>query len=69
LQSCLDEILVSNGNNTYKIPHMGKAKLLQAGGVLPVSVGAIARALTVARQMMVGPGDNDSLDNDDECKV
>jgi hypothetical protein len=62
LQSCLDEILVSNGNNSYKKPHMGKATLLQAG-VLPVSVGASARALNVARQVMVALDDND-----DECK-
>jgi hypothetical protein len=67
LQSCLDEILVSNGNNTYKIPHVGKATLLQAGD-LPVSVGANARALNIARQVMVGLDDNDSLENDDECK-
>jgi hypothetical protein len=47
---------------------MGKATLLQAG-VLPVSVGASPRALNVARQVMVGlDEDNDSLDNDDECK-
>jgi hypothetical protein len=68
LQSCLDETLASNGNNSYKTPHMGKERLLQAGtGTLPVRVGARA-ALNVARQVMVGLDDNDSLDNDDECK-
>jgi hypothetical protein len=67
LQSCLDEILVSNGNNTYKTPHMGKETLLQAG-VLPVSVGVSAHAINVARQVMVGLDNNDSLDNDDKCK-
>jgi hypothetical protein len=67
LQSYLDEIHVSNGNNTYKIPHMGKATFLQAG-VLSVSIGASAHALNVARQVMVGLDNNDSLNNDDECK-
>jgi hypothetical protein len=67
LQSCLDEILVSNGNNSYKKTHMGKATLLQAG-VLPVSVGASACVLNVASQVMFRLDNNDSLDNDDECK-
>jgi hypothetical protein len=67
LQSCLDEILASNGNNTYKIPHMGKERLLQAG-TLPVCVGTSADALNVERQVMVGLDNNASLDNDDECK-
>jgi hypothetical protein len=53
LQSCLDEILASNGNNTYKIPHMGKERLLQAE-TLPVHVGASTHAFNIARQVMVG---------------
>jgi hypothetical protein len=50
LQSCLDEILASSGRNTYKIPHIGKDRLLRAGA-LPVRIIASAHALDVARQM------------------
>jgi hypothetical protein len=58
LHSCLDEILASNGSNTYSISHMGKEGLLQAG-TLPLCVGASAHALSFARQVL-GLEDNDN---------
>jgi hypothetical protein len=65
LQSCLDEILSSNGDNTYKIPHMGKERLLR-DGVLPARVRASPQALAVARQVALGLGldDVDEVDGD-----
>jgi hypothetical protein len=50
LQCCLEEILLCNGANTYKVPHMGKERLLRAG-TLPVRILASANAISVARQM------------------
>ena len=64
LQSCLDEILASNGNNTYKIPHMGKERLLRAG-TLPVRVTASAQALAVARQVLLGLPEEEDGEADD----
>jgi hypothetical protein len=51
LQSCLQEIILFNGENTYKIPHMGKGSLLRLG-TLPVRITAWARACLVAREIM-----------------
>jgi hypothetical protein len=65
LQSCLDEILSSNGDNTYKIPHMGKERLLR-DGVLPARVRASPQALAVARQVVLGLDDVDDVDGDGE---
>ena len=39
LHGCLEEIISLHGDNTYKIPHMGKEALL-AIGQLPVRVEA-----------------------------
>jgi hypothetical protein len=61
LNSCLDEILASNGGNTYSIPHMGKAARLQAG-TLPLCVGASAHAMSVARLVLGLEGDDDNDD-------
>jgi hypothetical protein len=62
--SCLDEILASNGSKTYSIPNMGKKSLLRAG-TLPLLVGASARALSVARQVLgLERDDDDDGDND-----
>jgi hypothetical protein len=57
LQSCLDEILCSNGGNTYSIPHMGKEKLLRAG-TLPLRVRASPQAMSVAKQVLGLEGDD-----------
>ncbi len=62
LQSCLDEILASNGSNTYSIPPMGKEKLLDAR-TLPLHVGASANAISVARQVVDALGDDDNNNN------
>jgi hypothetical protein len=43
LQSCLKEILLSNGGNNYQIPCMGKEMLLRLGS-LPVHINATAHA-------------------------
>jgi hypothetical protein len=51
LQSCLQEIILFNGENTNKIPHMGKGSLLRSG-TLPVRIPASARACLVAREIM-----------------
>jgi hypothetical protein len=51
LQCCLEQILISNGDNKYKVPHMGKERLLR-DGILPLRIRASATALSVARQMI-----------------
>ena len=46
LQSCLEEILKSDGNNTYRIPHMNKDRLRQEGRLpnsLPVGNEALLK--------------------------
>jgi hypothetical protein len=62
LQSCLEEILVSYGDNEYKIPHMGKQMLLRLG-TLPICVDASANACVVTREVM-GELDDDFEDSD-----
>ena len=37
LQSCMNEIISCHGDNSYKVPHLGKEKLQRAGS-LPVSL-------------------------------
>jgi hypothetical protein len=68
LQSCLAEILLSHGDNQYKIPHMGKEGLLRAGA-LPVRIAASAQACMVAREV-VGEfdGEFDGEDANDACE-
>jgi hypothetical protein len=51
LQSCLEQMLITNGGNTYKIPLMGKERFLR-NGVLPLHIGASATAVSYARQVM-----------------
>ena len=65
LHSCLDEILASNGGNSYSIPHMGKEARLRAG-TLPLCVGASAHAMSVARMVLGLEGDDDDDDGDGE---
>jgi hypothetical protein len=52
LASCLDEIICSNGDKIYSIPHMGKERLLRAG-TLPVQVPASPNAIAVATLVMM----------------
>jgi hypothetical protein len=52
LALCMDEIICSNGDNKYSIPHMGKERLLRAG-TLPLRVTASANAIAVARLIML----------------
>jgi hypothetical protein len=63
LQSVLEQILISNGGNNYKIPHMGKERLLR-DGVLPLRIRASATAVSVARQVM-DDGVNAEIDASD----
>jgi hypothetical protein len=37
-QQCLEQIIIRDGGNNYKPPHMGKERLLRQGQ-LPVSIG------------------------------
>ena len=37
----MNQILLDEGGNSYKLPHMGK-NLLERQGMLPVSVGVVA---------------------------
>jgi hypothetical protein len=67
LQSCLEEILLSNGDNKYKIPHMGKEKLLRLG-TLPVHINASADACLIAREVM-GEFDGEFEDDVDGAGV
>jgi hypothetical protein len=51
-QSCPEEIILSQGDNDYKIPHiMGKEGLLREGA-LPVRIAASAQACMVAREVL-----------------
>ena len=61
----MDEILCSNGDNIYSIPHMGKERLLQAG-TLPVRVTASPNAIAVARLVMGVDAHSDVDDNSDD---
>ena len=65
LASCMDEIICSNGENSYSIPHMGKERLLEAG-TLPVRVTASPNAIAVARLIMVEAHLDVDGDSDDE---
>jgi hypothetical protein len=65
LASCMDEILCSNGDNIYSIPHMGKERLLQAG-TLPVRVTASPNAIAVARLVMGVDAHSDVDDDSDD---
>jgi hypothetical protein len=62
LQSCLQEILLSNGGNEYKIPHIGKERLLRSGTLQRVRIAALANACIVARE---GVGELDGEFEDD----
>jgi hypothetical protein len=50
LQSCLQEIIMSNCGNEYKIPHIGKERLLRSA-TLPDPITAWANACVVAREV------------------
>ena len=47
LQSCMDCILINNGDNDYKIPHMNKDKLIR-DGTLPRRLSATNKAISTA---------------------
>jgi hypothetical protein len=61
LASCLDEIICSNVDNSYSIPHVGKERHLRAG-TLPVQVEASPNAIAVATLVMA----DEHLDVDDD---
>ena len=75
LQHCVSEVIVKEGGNTYKVPHMNKTKLLHEG-VLPDNV-----KLTYLARMRMRPGetafeqvqlfgvDDDDLDSSDDDAV
>jgi hypothetical protein len=50
LQTCYDEILKSNGDNAYSIPHMNKARL-EREGTLPRQLSASTKALAAVAAM------------------
>jgi hypothetical protein len=63
-------MLITNGGNTYKIPHMGKEQLLR-NGVLPLRIQASATAVSVARQVMddgVNAEENDAETEDIDAR-
>ena len=67
LQSCLEEIMLSHGDNEYKIPHMGKEGLLRVGA-LPVRIAASAQACMIAREVLGEfDGEFDGGDANDAC--
>jgi hypothetical protein len=53
LQSCLEEILLSNRGNKYKIPHMGKKMLVRLGS-LPGRITPAAHACCVVAGEVMG---------------
>ena len=62
LQCVLNEILICNGDNNYKLPHISKAKL-EREGQLPMSIHVAEEAI----QWVEGaPGVDDMMDEDDE---
>ena len=66
LQCCMDDILTANGNNDYKIRHIGKEALLRQGQ-LPTRIAASESALHVFnmfRDDHIVPGDNDAAGDD-----
>ncbi len=66
-QSCLEEIILSHGDNEYKIPHMGKEGLLRVGA-LPVRIAASAQACMIAREVLGEfDGEFDGGDANDAC--
>ena len=66
LQSCYDEILKCHGNNTYKIPHMNKARL-EREGILPQELPASPGALAAVADMVAQPAQPpESSDEDSE---
>ena len=44
-----NEVIRCTGDNTYKLPHMGKDQLLQIHGLLPLEVPASDDVLELAR--------------------
>ena len=50
LQACMNEIIVSQGNNDYVIPHLSKAKL-EREGRLPVVLPAMDAVVELMREM------------------
>ena len=62
LQCVLNEILICNGDNNYKLPHISKAKL-EREGQLPMSIHVAEEAI----QWVEGaPGVDDMMDEDNE---
>ena len=67
LQCCLNCIIEENGGNKYKIPHMSKEKLENAG-MLPMNVRATDAYLQYYEmdEMDIDDNDNDDGDDDDD---
>lgn len=49
IQTVCDKILKCHGDNTYKIPHIGKDKILRREGALPVQLEASEEAKEAAK--------------------
>ena len=51
-----NEIIRCHGDNTYKLPHVGKDHMLQRDGSLPLGVQASEDVLEIARQWVSDGG-------------
>jgi transcriptional regulator with XRE-family HTH domain len=67
LQTCYDEILKSNGNNAYSIPHINKARLEREGTLprqLPASANALDALAAMAPQEAQSPHESSNEDSE-----
>jgi hypothetical protein len=57
-----NKIICCNGNNTYKLPHVGKDHMLQRYRALPLEVQASEDVLEIARKWVMGRGQMEELE-------
>ena len=65
LQTCLEQIILSHGDNIYAIPHMGKERLDNME-MLPLRIKASMEAMVIACDFLEGDGGLEVLDADVE---
>ena len=54
LGSICNEIVRFNGDNTYKLPHVGKDHMLQRDGAIPLEFPASRDVLEIATKWVTG---------------
>ena len=56
-----NEIVRFHGDNTYKLPHVGKDHMLQRDGYLPLEVRASEDVLEIARKWVSGHEETEGM--------